>query len=240
MDAPKAILFDFDGTLADTAPDMARAANTMLTRRNRPPAPYMALRPQVSRGARGMVTAAFGIRDTEPEFPALRKEFLDTYYGALVVETALFDGVDHVLGRLAEVGIAWGIVTNKESRYAHPIFRALGLDQRTPVRICGDSTPHVKPHPAPLLAGALALGVAPHACWYVGDDIRDAEAAAAAGMPFITARYGYLGADARPEAWKRHAEITDPLGLLALLTAGSGPSRAMGGAESLAAYNSPD
>jgi phosphoglycolate phosphatase len=211
----QAVLFDFDGTLADTAPDMHRALNRQLTRYGRNEVPLSAVRNQVSRGARGLVTTGFSINESDPDYAALRDEFLDIYARDLVVDTCLFDGMDAVLTTLESRRVPWGIVTNKASRFALPIFAQLGLMERAGVLVCGDTTPHAKPHAAPLLHAAQTLGVTPAACLYVGDDERDAHAARNAGMQFASALYGYLASD--PANWDVDWAVDSPEQLLALV-----------------------
>ena len=214
--APCAILFDFDGTLADTAPDMAFSANLLRKARGMDVLPESTYRPHVSRGARGMVGAAFGVTPENAEFAALKDEFLSTYEQHLCIHTTLFDGIDDVIRICERNGIAWGIVTNKATRYATPIVRALGLDILTPCIVCGDTTEHAKPHPAPLLHAASILALDPADCWYVGDDERDIVAAHAAGMVGIVAGYGYLGGN-DPATWGADATIAAPQDLIALM-----------------------
>jgi N-acetyl-D-muramate 6-phosphate phosphatase len=214
---PAAVLFDFDGTLADTAPDMAFAANMLRKARGMDTLPISAYRSHVSRGARGMIGVAFGKTPDDAEFAALKDEFLSTYEQRLCVHTTLFAGIEAVLRECEQRGIPWGIVTNKATRYARPILRQLGLDIRTPCIVCGDTTLHAKPHPAPLLAAAALLNVSPAACWYVGDDERDIIAAHAAGMRGIVATYGYLG-DSNPDSWGGDDWIDHPEELLDKLT----------------------
>ncbi|MBI3229020.1 MAG: HAD hydrolase-like protein [Burkholderiales bacterium] len=171
---PRAILFDLDGTLLDSAPDLAAAVNTMRIKRGLAPVAYDLLRPQASKGARGLLGVAFNLHPLDAEFDAHKQEFFATYEAAMAVESRLFDGVSTTLNALADAGIAWGIVTNKIERFGLPLVPAVGLGSAGCI-ICGDTTPHSKPHPAPLLAAAAQLGVAPKACWYVGDDDRDIE-----------------------------------------------------------------
>ena len=197
----KAVLFDLDGTLADTAPDMARTVNEMRTRRGLAPVQPEVVRPHVSKGARGMIMAAFGIGTDHPDFPAMREEFLDIYAGCLCVDTALFPGMEELLERLESEGVAWGVVTNKFERFARPIMQHLGLGDRVGIVVGGDTCPRAKPFPDSLLAAASALQVDPRNTLYVGDDERDVQAARAAGMPVIVAGYGYLGSDTPPEEW---------------------------------------
>ncbi len=219
----KAVLFDLDGTLADTAPDMANALQIMRTARGLPLAPFAALRSQVSMGARGLVGAGFDIGPADAQFPAMRDEFLANYENNICIETTLFAGMMETLLALQAQSIAWGIVTNKNSRFTTPLVAAMKHTGVLPpalhcgVVVCGDTTPHAKPHPAPLLHAAIALSVSPQDCIYVGDDIRDIQAAHAAGMPSVAALYGYLGTDAPPSEWSADASINHPIELLGKL-----------------------
>lgn len=212
-----AVFFDLDGTLADTAPDLAAAANRLVVEHGRAPVPYETLRPVASHGARGLIGAAFGKTPQDPDFPALRDTFLDYYEADIAVHTRLFDGMDDVLARLEAADIRWGIVTNKIARFTVPLVAAIGLTPRAAAVVSGDTTPHAKPHPAPLLHAAEVSGVAPARCVYVGDDLRDIQAGKAAGMVTVTAAYGYCGEGAPPETWGADHLIRHPSELIALL-----------------------
>jgi N-acetyl-D-muramate 6-phosphate phosphatase len=197
-----AVLFDLDGTLADTAPDMARTVNAMRTKRGLPPVATDLVRPHVSKGARGMICSAFGMTTEHPDFLAMREEFLDIYGRELCVDTVLFPGMEELLATLEADGIAWGVVTNKFERFARPILEQLGVAQRAAAIVGGDTCPRPKPFPDPLLFAAAQMRVAPASTLYVGDDERDVQAARAAGMPVIVAGYGYLGDGTPPTAWE--------------------------------------
>lgn len=201
MTAVPLLLFDLDGTLVDSAPDLAGAANDLRAEHGLPPLPLATLRPMVGAGARGMVGIAFGVTPEQPEFTALKDAFLDRYAQRLLVDTRLFDAVAPLLDQLDAGGLRWGIVTNKAMRFTAPIVEGLGLDRRAAVVIAGDTTPHAKPHPEPLLEAARRLGVAPAACAYVGDDLRDVQAGRAAGMATLAAAWGYLGQGEPVQAW---------------------------------------
>jgi N-acetyl-D-muramate 6-phosphate phosphatase len=218
---PSVVLFDLDGTVIDSAPDLAGAANTMRTRRGLPLVPYEQLRPRVGSGARGMVGAAFGIGPGDVGFDAMRSEFLDTYTGMLLDRTRIFDAMDTVLATLERRAIAWGIVTNKHERFTHPIVDGLGIRARAVTVVCGDTTPHAKPHPAPLLEAARRAGVDASRCVYVGDDQRDMEAARAAGMPCAVASWGYIDAGEDIAAWGADAVLREPAELLVWCLPGS-------------------
>ena len=196
-----AVLFDLDGTLADTAPDMARTVNLMREARGLSPVPIDLVRPYVSRGARGMIGAAFEVTPENPTFQAMREEFLDLYADNLCVDTRLFPGMEALLDDLEERDIAWGVVTNKFERLARPVLAGLGLEGRAAVIVGGDTCPRPKPFPDPLLHAAGSLSLAPQRILYVGDDQRDVQAARAAGMPVIVAGYGYLGDGPPPMFW---------------------------------------
>jgi 2-phosphoglycolate phosphatase len=197
----RAVLFDLDGTLADTAPDMARTVNVLLGRRGLAPVPLEQVRPHVSKGARGMICSAFEMSTEHPEFQGLREEFLQTYGDNLCVDTVLFPGMDGLLVELEQRRIPWGVVTNKFERFARPVLEGLGIAQRAAVVVGGDTCARAKPFPDPLLFAARRIEVEPADTLYVGDDERDVQAARAAGMPVLVAGYGYLGDGPLPAAW---------------------------------------
>ena len=196
------ILFDFDGTLADTAPDLGAAANRQRIRAGLEPLPLEVLRPYSSAGARGLLRCALNLMPTDEAYEAHRVQFLKDYEAAMTVDTCLFDGVPELLAQIKNEGMAWGIVTNKATYLATPIVKALGLAQDCAVLVCGDTTAHSKPHPLPLLHAAQQAGYDVERCLYVGDDLRDIQAAQAAGMPSIAAAYGYCGPEHPPETWQ--------------------------------------
>ena len=197
----RAVLFDLDGTLVDSAPDLSGAANDMRRAHGLPAMAYESFRPLVGSGARGMVGAAFGVGPDEPEFAPLRDEFLTRYEQRMTQETTVFANIWPLLTALEALVIPWGIVTNKAMRFTDPLIRALRLHARAAVVVAGDSTPHAKPHPAPLIEAARRIGVEPRHCAYVGDDLRDVQAGRAAGMTTVAARWGYLGLGDLIEAW---------------------------------------
>lgn len=217
--AIRAVLFDLDGTLIDSAPDLAGATNDMLTARGLPEVPFERLRPMVGAGARGMMGVAFGVAPGEPLFPSLRDEFFDRYEQRLLRETAPFDGIATMLQSLEDDGLKWGIVTNKSERFALPLARGLGWSSQAAAVIGGDTTPHAKPHPEPLLEAARRAGVDPRACVYVGDDARDILAGRAAGMATVAVRWGYLGDGEAIEAWGADVVLDSPAELLEWLRA---------------------
>jgi phosphoglycolate phosphatase len=205
------VLFDLDGTLADTAPDMARTVNAMRTRRGLPPVEASLVRPHVSKGARGMICSAFDITTDHPDFLPMREEFLDIYGEEPCIDTTLFPGMHELLDALEADGIAWGVVTNKFERFARPILDTLGIAQRAATIVGGDTCPRPKPFPDPLLFAAGQMALAPPAVLYVGDDERDVQAARAAGMPVIVAGYGYLGDGTPPTEWDADAIVHSAL-----------------------------
>ncbi|MYM65381.1 HAD-IA family hydrolase [Pseudoduganella sp. FT55W] len=213
--APRAILFDLDGTLADTAPDLAAAVNLLRARRGLEPTAYEILRPTASAGARGMIGASFGITPDDERYLALRDEFLNNYEAAIAVHSGLFDGVTALLDGIEAAGVQWGIVTNKHQRFTTPLLPQIGLGHAA-CAISGDTTPHPKPHPEPLLEAARRLNLAPEQCWYVGDDLRDIQAGKAAGMLTVAAGWGYCGAT-EPQHWHADYLFVQPSELLDLL-----------------------
>lgn len=212
-----AVLFDLDGTLVDTAPDLAGALNCLRRDRGLDALELDALRPYASAGARGLIGAGLAIKPDHEDYAALRDAFLAHYEAAICVESQLFAEMERVLGELERRKLRWGIVTNKATRFTEPLIAALTLPFTPDVVVCGDTTEHAKPHPAPLLHAAHALGVTPVRCLYVGDSERDVTAALAAGMQVIVARYGYIEPHEAPDAWPAHGHIEHPRELIAWL-----------------------
>jgi 2-phosphoglycolate phosphatase len=206
----RGVLFDLDGTLIDSAPDLAGAANRLRADHGLAPLPLAELRPMVGSGARGMVGVAFGVAPGDERFEALRDAFLAHYEAGLLETTRPFDGVEPLLSALEAAGTPWGIVTNKITRYTAPIVAGLGLDRRAAVVVCGDTTPFAKPRPEPLLHAAEAMGLVPADLLYVGDDLRDIQAARAAGMPVVAVTWGYLGLGEPVDAWDADAVLESP------------------------------
>lgn len=213
----RAVLFDLDGTLVDSAPDLGAAADCMRVARGLPPLAQAHYRPRAGSGARGMLAVAFGIDPEHADYPAMKDEFFVHYERCMMDTTGPFEGVVPLVADLSRRGFVWGVVTNKSARYAEPQTRAIDLFATASVLVCGDTTPHTKPHPAPLLEAARRIGVAPAQCLYVGDDHRDILAGQAAGMSTVAAAYGYLGQLPDPLQWGADAAIKSPLGLLELL-----------------------
>lgn len=217
FDDVKAVLFDLDGTLIDSAPDLGAAADKMRLDRGLPSLPYGKYRPMAGAGARGMLGVAFGITPEHPDFPGMREEFFRNYEACMTQRTYVFDGVQQLIASLLERNVAWGVVTNKSMRFTAPLTRGMPLFATARAVVGGDSTPHPKPHPAPLLEAARQVGVKPIECIYVGDDVRDVQAGKAAGMPTVAALYGYLGSQQDVKAWGADTLIDTPLALLPLL-----------------------
>jgi phosphoglycolate phosphatase len=210
----RAVLFDLDGTLIDSAPDLGAAADKMRTDRGLPSLPLASYRPMAGAGARGMIGVAFGYGADHPDYEALKQEFLANYEACMTERTRAFDGVAELLDALAQLGLDWGVVTNKVERFALPLTQHMTLFASARAVVGGDTTPHAKPHPAPLLEAARRLDLPPAHCIYVGDDERDILAGHAAGMRTVAARYGYLGLKGDTLSWGAHAHIDTPLELL--------------------------
>lgn len=212
---PRAVLFDLDGTLADTAPDLAGAINRIRAERGLDATPYEQLRPFASAGARGLIGASFGLKPGDDGYEELRVRFLEEYESGIAEQSRLFAGMHETLAGLEKRGIAWGIVTNKATRLTERLVPLIGLSHAACV-VCGDTTAHPKPHPAPLLEAARRLGIDTAQCWYVGDDLRDIQAGQAAGMATVAAAWGYCG-EAGPVEWGADVQLAAPEKILDLL-----------------------
>jgi phosphoglycolate phosphatase len=213
--APRAALFDLDGTLLDTAPDLAAALNALLAEEQRAALALHTVRPHVSNGAIAVLRTGFPELDIHGEaFERLRLRFLQHYRATLTVHTRLFPGYEAVLATLEEHRMPWGIITNKAAWLTEPLLDALGLRTRAACVLSGDTLPERKPHPRPLLVAAQRIGVAPAACVYVGDALRDVQAARAAGMVPLGVRFGYLNAADEPESWPVAGWLNEPQELL--------------------------
>jgi N-acetyl-D-muramate 6-phosphate phosphatase len=213
----RAVLFDLDGTLIDSAPDLGAAADKMRLDRGMPSLALEQYRPMAGAGARGMLGIAFGMTPDHPDYLAMREEFFINYENCMTHRTYTFDGVPDLISQLLANGMAWGVVTNKSMRFTRPLTQGMSLFATAAAVIGGDSTPHSKPHPAPLLEAARQLKLEPAHCVYVGDDARDIAAGLAAGMSTVVATYGYLGSSSDTLLWGAHAHIASPLELLTLL-----------------------
>ena len=214
-----AIFFDLDGTLLDTAPDLAFALNTILVEQQRAPLPFEQIRPWVSFGARTMIKQAFQITDpADPWLEPLRQRFLKIYAENLANQTRLFVGMEEVLAILEQQKISWGIVTNKPTWLTIPLLEKLGLANRSVCNVSGDTLALNKPHPAPLFHACQLANCIPENCIYVGDALRDIEAGQRAGMQTVVALYGYIGEEEKPAQWGATGMISQPLDLLAWVT----------------------
>ena len=198
----EAVLFDLDGTLADTAPDLGAAANRVRGEEGLPPLPLATLRPYTSHGVRGLLQAGFGIAPEHPDYDRLARRFLEFYAADLCVATQLFAGIAELLDFLEARAIPWGIVTNKRMRFTDPLVAALGLVPRTPCVVSGDTTAAAKPSPLPILHACALLGVAPAKTLYVGDDLRDIQAGKGANTLTAAVSYGYLGDSGPIHEWQ--------------------------------------
>lgn len=205
-----AVLFDLDGTLVDTAPDLCGATNVLLAEEGRPHLPFTHLRPHTSRGVRGLLGAAFAIDERHTDYHRLATRFLDIYAGRLCDESRLFDGIPELLDTVEALRLGWGIVTNKRMRFTDPLVAWLQLAPRTACVVSGDTTAATKPSPLPILHACAVLGSAPQRTLYVGDDRRDIEAGHAAGCRTIAAAYGYLGDSGPPATWGADLIVDHP------------------------------
>jgi phosphoglycolate phosphatase len=210
MPSIRAVLFDLDGTLADTAPDLARALNRLRAANDLAPMSAEATRPHTSSGARGLLRIGFGLQPGDERYETLKQQFLDYYAAEICIDTRLFDGMAELLAQLERDRLPWGVVTNKAEGFTLPLLQALRLAGRAACVVGGDTTARLKPHPDPLLHAAAVLQLLPSVCLYVGDDLRDVQAARAAGMPVLAAKYGYLGDGGAIESWQADAIIDHP------------------------------
>lgn len=213
----KAVLFDLDGTLVDTAPDLAAALNFVRTQQGLAPLDYNLIRTQVSNGASALIRLGFQMEPDHAAFEPLRQQLLQYYQQQVCNQSHLFDGMGELLSTLESRGYLWGVVTNKPAFLTLPLMKALGLAVRAKTIVSGDTTEHRKPHPQPMFLAAEQLGVAPNECLYLGDAARDIEAGKNAGMTTVTALFGYISPLENPADWQADFEIASPMELLAIL-----------------------
>lgn len=213
----EAVLFDLDGTLIDSAPDLGAAVDKMRTERGLTSLPLEHYRPMAGAGARGMLGLAFGMAPEHPDYEAMKEEFFVNYESCMTERTRIFDGVVSLIDSLVAQGLPWGVVTNKSNRFTDPLTAAMPLFSTAGAIVSGNTTPHAKPHPEPLFEAARRMSVDPSRCVYVGDDERDIVAGLAAGMGTVAATYGYLGQQTDISQWNAHLHIDSPIDLLKFL-----------------------
>lgn len=213
----RAVLFDMDGTLLDTAPDFIAVAQAMRTARGMAPVPEQQIRDVVSGGARAMVLSAFDVDPMSDEFEVLRLEFLERYQAHCAVFSRLYEGMEQLLADIEQANLIWGVVTNKPLRFAEPIMQQLGLASRSAVLVCPDHVSRSKPDPEPMLLACSKLQLDPSSVLFVGDDLRDIESGRAAGSRTAAVRYGYIHPDDNPSHWGADVVVDHPLELRAVL-----------------------
>ncbi|NNJ91026.1 MAG: phosphoglycolate phosphatase [Gammaproteobacteria bacterium] len=213
-----AVLFDLDGTLVDTAPDLANALNVTLKHFGRDPLPFERIRPEVSHGGIALIRLGFEIEPDDKAFEDYRQFLLDYYQDNLSVDSRLFEGMDVLLEKLESNGIPWGVVTNKPSWLTDPLMQQMGMDKRAACIVSGDTCDNKKPHPEPIHHACQLAGVSAEHCWYIGDAERDIEAGNAAGCTTVTALFGYIDDDDQPENWHADHIISHPSEMMDLLT----------------------
>ncbi|WP_047548948.1 HAD family hydrolase [Methylotenera sp. G11] len=211
------ILFDLDGTLVDTAHDLAYALNLQRERHGMAVLPLDVIRPYASHGSKGLLSIGFDLTPEDARFDVMREEYLALYDQVLTRKPVLFPGVAELLAALDEENMPWGVVTNKPRRFTQPLLQNIGLLERAACVVSGDDASRPKPHPDTLFLACEQAGINPHRCWYVGDAERDIQAGRAAGMKTVVALYGYLGTDDRPDEWGADVSVNAPLELLRLI-----------------------
>ncbi len=214
----KAVLFDLDGTFADTAPDLANALNCVRQEKGLSPLPLESIRLETSNGANALIKLGFEIETSATDFSNLKNRLLDHYLNNIAEYTTLFAGIDELIKKLEERSITWGIVTNKPMRFTNPLMEKLGISDRTHCIVSGDTTSHAKPHPESLIYATKLLGISPRDCLYIGDAARDISAARNAGMRSLIAMYGYIGLDDQTDQWGADGKIDHPLDILSYLS----------------------
>lgn len=213
----RSVLFDLDGTLADTAPDLANALNKVLVEQGRSPLPLSIIRYQVSNGATALIKLGFNIDSDHAEFEPLRLRLLEFYAQALAEETRLFNGMHNVLDALDALDMRWGIVTNKPTRFTTPLIQSLELHKRTACVVCGDTLEKKKPHPEPILHACKLVGCMPNETVYVGDAQRDIQAGKQAGTKTLVALFGYISVEQQPHQWGADGFVNNPLDIISWL-----------------------
>lgn len=211
------VLFDLDGTLVDSAPDLCASLNRIRRSENLAPLPYNVLREYAGSGARGLLKIGFDITDQDPRFPELKERFLSDYQNHCAEKVCCFDGIEQTLEEIEQAGWQWGVVTNKFSNFTIPIMKKLGLYDRACVIISGDETGKLKPHPDNMLVALNKMHALPQETPYVGDDIRDSKVAQTLGMPFAAATWGYLRQDFPIDEWHTHLVAHHPQELIGWL-----------------------
>lgn len=211
------VLFDLDGTLVDSAPDLCASLNRIRRSENLAPLPYNVLREYAGSGARGLLKIGFDITDQDPRFPELKERFLSDYQNHCAEKVCCFDGIEQTLEEIEQAGWQWGVVTNKFSNFTVPIMKKLGLYDRACVIISGDETGKLKPHPDNLLVALNKMRALPQETPYVGDDIRDSKVAQTLGMPFAAAAWGYLRQEFPIDEWHTHLVAHHPRELIGWL-----------------------
>jgi phosphoglycolate phosphatase len=211
------ILFDLDGTLVDTAHDLAFALNLQREKHGLPSLPFEIIRPYASHGSRGLLSVGFNLKPEDEAFPEMREEYLALYDQVLTRQPILFDGIAELLATLEGRGELWGVVTNKPRRFTQPLMQSIGLLQRAACVVSGDDAPRPKPYPDTLLLACAQADVKPEVCWYIGDAERDIQAGKAAGMKTVVALYGYLDINDKPSEWGADRFIHIPTDLLNLI-----------------------
>lgn len=214
---PQMILFDLDGTLLDTAPDLALALNIQRERHGMDALPLADIRPYASHGSKGLLSIGFGLRPEHKDFSTMREEYLNLYDEVFTRSPILFDGVAELLLSIESKGLYWGIVTNKPKRFTQPLLQAMQLSHRARCIVSGDDSPRAKPYPDTLFLACEQVHIPPTDCIYIGDAERDIQAGKAAGMRTVVALYGYIGSEEQPQTWGADWMITQAMEVLSLI-----------------------